>query len=62
VKSRRVLRGDCLKTALKGTIHEQVLQFYELRNEMMLSNIKRLVAANPGKSIVVLTGVVGYNR
>ncbi|MFZ1369253.1 MAG: DUF5694 domain-containing protein [Ferruginibacter sp.] len=47
---------NCLDKKLKGSIHERVLQFYDLRNSKLLENIKRIIAENKHKRIVILTG------
>lgn len=46
----------CMNEILKGTIHERILQFYDLRNQKMLDNIKRIINENKNKKIVILTG------
>jgi hypothetical protein len=47
---------ECLDEKLKGSIHERVLQFYDLRNSKLLENIKKILAANKHQRIVILTG------
>ncbi|WP_207433556.1 hypothetical protein [Sabulibacter ruber] len=47
---------QCLSEALKGSIHERVLNFYDQRNEKILVNLKQILRENKGKRIVILTG------
>lgn len=47
---------QCLESKLKGSIHERVLSFYDLRNAELLENIKKIIAENKNKRIVILTG------
>ena len=47
---------QCLESKLKGSIHERVLSFYDLRNAELLENIERIIAENKDKTIVILTG------
>ena len=46
----------CLSEKLAGSIHQRVTAFYDLRNNKMLERIKAIIAANPKKKIVILTG------
>jgi len=46
----------CLEEQLAGTPHARVPAFYRERNERMYALVQALVAGNPGKRIVVLTG------
>ena len=46
----------CLETNLKGSVHERVLQFYDLRNAKLLENINHILSENKNKRIVILTG------
>ncbi len=47
---------ECLGNKLNGSVHERVLQFYDLRNSKLLENIKVIIAENKNKRIVILTG------
>lgn len=47
---------SCLDEKLKGSVHERVLQFYDLRNSKMSENIQRIIAENKNKRIVILSG------
>ena len=47
---------QCLESKLKGSIHERVLSFYDLRNAELLGNIEKIIAENKDKTIVILTG------
>lgn len=47
---------QCLADMLKGSIHERVLNFYNLRNEKIYGNIKKKIRKNKKKRIVILTG------
>ena len=47
---------ECLHERLKGSVHERILEFYDMRNRKMLENIHKIVVANKNKRIIVLTG------
>ncbi|MGE5411586.1 MAG: hypothetical protein ACM3MI_11560 [Clostridiales bacterium] len=47
---------DCLADQLNGTKHEDILKFYDKRNEKILINIKKVIKNNKNKTIVIITG------
>lgn len=46
----------CLAEQLNGTKYEDILKFYDKRNEKILFNIERIIRNNKNKTIVIITG------
>lgn len=47
---------ECLAEQLKGSKYEQLLTFYDTRNDKILANIKNIIMMNKYKRIVIVTG------
>lgn len=46
----------CLRDAFRGSKYLRISEFYEQRDKAILSNLKKIIAQNQGKRIVILTG------
>jgi hypothetical protein len=47
---------ECLAEQLNGSKYENILKFYDQRNEQILINIEKIIRKNRNKTIVIVTG------
>lgn len=46
----------CLEHVVSGSRHEMIPNFYRERDERIKENIEKIIAENPGRKIVIITG------
>jgi hypothetical protein len=51
---------QCLEKQLTGTRYENILSFYDIRNDKILKNIEEIIKKNKEKVIVIITGYDHY--